>query len=148
MTRARRNPNVKLGGFGKGKTKQSFARQVNINNIMAKYRKTGAITHFAKHAPRYADVTGLDFQTAMDTHVAVQQMFDELPAELRNQFQHNPAAFLDWIQDPANAEQAEALGLREPTPFEYENEADISGEPLKENDDVPEPAKPEEPVTE
>ena len=36
-------------------TKQSFKDECDINKIMAKFQKTGAIEHYAKHAPSYGD---------------------------------------------------------------------------------------------
>lgn len=142
MSRTRRNPGIVKGDFEKTRTKQSFAKEVNINNIMRRYVKTGAITHFAKHQPQYADVTGIDFQSALLLVTDVQQMFAELPAELRAKFDQKPEAFLDWIQDDANKEEAERLGFRDPTPFEHQNERTLEGEDLSELTEEPKAAEP------
>lgn len=39
------------------KTDQSFAKQVNINNIMARYIKTGQLTHLRNQQGVYADMS-------------------------------------------------------------------------------------------
>lgn len=146
MTRARRNPDITLGKgdkkFEKTRTKQTFAKEANINNIMAKYVKTGLFTHYAKHEPKYADTTGVDFQSALMVVTEVNQMFEDLPAELRKQFDQDPAKFLDWIQDPANAEEAERLGFREPTQYEADNLRTQHGDEVG---DVAPPETPREP---
>lgn len=99
---------------GFGRTKQSFASEVNINNIMARYIKTGTLEFARKNEPRYGDVTGADFQTAMNTIATANSMFEEMPAKVRARFENDPGKFLDFIQDPANQEEAGELGLTVP----------------------------------
>ena len=41
-------------------TKQSFKDECDINKIMAKFQKTGALNHYAKHAPQYGDASGIE----------------------------------------------------------------------------------------
>ena len=44
---------VQVDAGGESRTKQSFQKECDINAIMAKYQKTGAITHFNKHQQQY-----------------------------------------------------------------------------------------------
>lgn len=99
---------------GFGRTKQSFAAEVNINNIMARYVKTGTLDFARKHEPRYGDVTGADFQTAMNTIATANSMFADMPAKVRARFENDPAKFLDFVQNPDNQEEAAELGLTVP----------------------------------
>lgn len=93
---------------------QSFAEECDINNIMRDIQTTGA-THWLTTRPgTYEDVTGLDFQTAMDQTVRATEAFNDLPSSIRDRFQNNPAAFLDFVHDPANGEELVRMGLREP----------------------------------
>lgn len=94
------------------RTKQSFQDETNINNIMAQYIKTGLVDYVNEHAPRYGDVTGLDFQSAMNTVALGREMFDALPANIRDRFANDAAAFLDFVNDPGNDEEAIKLGLK------------------------------------
>ncbi len=96
-----------------GRTRQSFKDECDINKLMSKYQKTGAITHFAKHAPRYGFAAGVDFEEAMTIVAEGDSMFEDLPASLRKRFV-TPGGFLDFVQDEANAEEMITLGLRDP----------------------------------
>ena len=95
------------------RAKQSFKAECDINNIMAKYQKTGAVSHFAKNSPRYGDATGADFHTAMNLVTETQQLFLELPSSIRNRFGNDPSAFLDFVQNPDNRAEMVEMGLRE-----------------------------------
>lgn len=99
---------------GPGKTKQSFKDECNINVIMARYMKTGVIDFVSKHQGRYGDVTSMDFQESMQKVARAQTMFQELPSSIRNRFDNNPAQFLDFVQNPNNAEELHKMGLMKP----------------------------------
>lgn len=64
-----------------------------------------------KIQPQYADVAGFDFQFAMNQIIQAQDMFAELPSGIRKRFQNDPAAFVEFVGDPANEEEARRLGL-------------------------------------
>lgn len=97
---------------GTSMTKQIFKDECNINNIMAKFERTGAIDHYAKYAPHYGDATNVDLQDALNTVISAQEMFDELPATLRKRFSNDPGEFLDFVQNPENQEEMYELGLK------------------------------------
>lgn len=92
-------------------TKQAFKDECNINKIIAKYQKTGAITHLNKNAPQYGYATSLDFREALEVVKEGQRLFDELPANIRKICDHDPAKFLEFVQDPKNKDQLVELGL-------------------------------------
>lgn len=95
-------------------TKQSFKNETDINHIMARYKKTGAIDHFTRYSPMYGEISPLDFQTAQNVLLRAQQMFDDLPSNIRAETR-DPAGFLAFVQDPANKDRMAALGLRNAT---------------------------------
>lgn len=99
---------------GPSMTKQSFKEECDINNIIANFTKTGLLEYAQEHQPQYGDVTGIDFQTAMQTISQANEMFDELPSKIRQRFQNDPVAFLDFIQDPESRSEAIQLGLIDP----------------------------------
>ena len=109
-------PRVQITTEGTPRTKQSFKNECDINQIMAKYQKTGAISHFNNRSPQYGDATGADFTSAMNLITSAQELFNELPSSLRNRFGNSPSAFLDFVQDPANALEMAELGLTEGGP--------------------------------
>jgi len=91
-------------------TKQEFAQDCDINIILARFQRTGAMNHFAAYAPNYGDFSALDYQTAQNTLIRAQKMFDALPSSIRH-LCSTPAGFLDFVQDPKNAEKMAELGL-------------------------------------
>jgi len=95
---------------------QSFKDECDINNILAKYVKTGAISHYAQHGAAYGDYASIDYQQAQNQLIAARDMFSQLPAKVRKQFDNDPAAFLTFVDDPDNAEQMVEMGLRARTP--------------------------------
>ncbi len=96
-----------------GRTKQSFAYECEINNIMAKYQKTGAIAHVNQHAENYDFASSLDFADAMRLVVTAQDMFNGLPSSIRSRFANDPAQFLDFVQDADNEAEMKEMGLIE-----------------------------------
>lgn len=97
-----------------GRTKQSFKDECDINNIMARFQKTGVLAFANKFEARYGDVTGVDFGEAMRVVADARSMFAEMPARLRDRFANDPARFLEFVQNPANKDEARALGLLKP----------------------------------
>jgi len=100
-----------IGDLGVSLTKQSFTRECDINNIMAKYQKTGTIDHVNKHQGSYGYATSDDFQTALETVARGRRMFEELPSSIRTKFENDPAKFLDFVQDKNNLKEMQELGL-------------------------------------
>lgn len=122
------------------RTKQSDADRSNINVIMDKYLRTGAITHFNKHHPQYGDATGTDYHTAMTIVTEASQMFDELPSNIRNRFQNNPAAFLDFVQDEGNTAEMAQMGLTNSPVQERNLNSETAPEPTLETEGREEPS--------
>lgn len=100
--------------FSEGnQTKQAFKDECDINQIMARYQKTGAMDHFATHQATYGDIPAVDFQEAMNLVTSTNQMFNELPSSIRSAVNNDPAQFLAFVQDPENAETLREWGLHE-----------------------------------
>lgn len=97
-----------------GRTKQSFTAECDINNIMARYQKTGILDFVNQHEPQYGDATGADFAAAMQVVAEGQSMFNDLPSELRAQFDNDPAEFLEFVSNPANKKEMAQMGLLNP----------------------------------
>ena len=97
-------------------TQQHSKDQVDINNIMKRYIKTGVLDHVAKYQPQYRDNNATDYQESMNIVIKADEMFSELPAQARKHFDNDPAAFLDFVQDPANHDKLHELGLTDAPP--------------------------------
>ncbi len=96
---------------GTGRAKQSFKAECDINNILKKYQKTGALMHLAKHGAQYGDATAVSFTEAMQIVTDAQTMFEDLPSSLRTRFANDPAQFMDFVQTPGNEDEMRELGL-------------------------------------
>lgn len=96
-----------------GRTKQSFKDECDINNIMARFQRTGQLP-VTNRTPTYGDIADLDFQGAMDLVAAGREMFATLPAKVRERFANDPAKLLQFMQDPENTPEARKLGLLAP----------------------------------
>lgn len=124
---------------GASRAKQSFKDECDINNILAKYQKTGAIEHANKHSSSYGYADSTDFTEAMQTIAIGNSMFEELPSSLRTKFNNDPAEFLEFTGDVTNHDEMVELGLVPTNPnqpsFDAENTTDspVETEPTGED---------------
>lgn len=102
---------------GPSKTKQSMKAECDINNIMAKYQKSGLVTHVNERQGTYDDfISAPDYHTAMNQICAANESFESLPSGIRNRFHNDPALFLEFVQDPAHQDELVRMGLADPKP--------------------------------
>ncbi len=87
-----------------GRTKQAFKNETDIQKIMARADKAGTISHLKKFEGVYADFSDFDFFEQTQKLTRGREIFDELPAELRSEFNQSPEQFFAYVNDPANAE--------------------------------------------
>lgn len=140
------SPQIKVGFSTKGRTKQSFKAECDINQILARFLKTGVLDFVQKNKPRYGDVTGLDYQSAVLKVAGAKTMFNELPSQLRARFDNDPGTFLSFIEDERNLDEAVELGLlkrreapqanakAEPLPPSHREDGSATHEPLRARD--------------
>lgn len=99
---------------GNSKVQKHFKEEVDINNILAKYRKTGIIEHVARGRKLYGDFTEVkDVAEAMDVSARAKAIFEELPATLRNEFKNSIPGFFDFINDEKNFDKCVEWGIFE-----------------------------------
>lgn len=90
---------------------QQFKEECDINTILERFNVTGQLP-VAALPPQFGDFTGIyDYQTALQAVKDAQDSFDALPARVRERFANDPAAFVDFCLDEANAEEMKQLGL-------------------------------------
>lgn len=99
----------------------SMAAECDINTIMARYQKTGELTHVASQAAIYGDFYDVtDYKTGQERLLEADALFMELPAKLRDRFDNDPAKFVAFATDEKNLDELRELGLAEPAPVEPE----------------------------
>lgn len=116
-------PDPITGEIQTSMTKQAFAEESQINNIMAKYEKTGVIDHVKEHGGYSMMPSGLDYHTAMQLTIDAHLAFDQLPANIRKEFGNDAFEFLTFVEDPDNVERMAELGLITPEETEPERTA-------------------------
>lgn len=92
-------------------TEQAHAKECDMNYILRNYQKTGLLKHVRENEGRYDDVSVEDFQSAMFIVNEAQQMFEKLPADVRQKFGHSPVNFLEFVQNPANRKELKSMGM-------------------------------------
>lgn len=91
-------------------TQQHMKEAVDINNILAKYQRTGVLEHVSKFQPQYLDCPSADYLEALRRIRDADEMFGELPSTVREFFANSPANFLDWVQKlPEGASLADLI---------------------------------------
>lgn len=104
---------------GASLTQQQYTDEVNLNVMMARMgMKDGSIPPGAFDPRQFGTVQDFsdapDLKEIFDRTFAARDMFMQLPATIRNRFSNNPAIMLDWVNNPANLEEARKLGFFEP----------------------------------
>lgn len=85
-----------------GRTKQCFKDECDIEKIMARADKAGTISHLEKFQGVYADFSDFDFHEQTSKLTRGREIFDQLPAELRQEFGQSPADFFKFVNDTEN----------------------------------------------
>ena len=120
---------------GESMTEQHHTKHCDINNIIKRFKRDGVIEHVDQREPQYTDVSSCpDYHGALEIVRATEEMFSSLPAELRDKFRNDAGVYLEWINDPANAEEAIEMGLLPGEQVSTAPEAPISDAPAA---DVP-----------
>ncbi len=97
---------------GKGVAKQAMRDECDVNLIMAKFVKTGFISHVAAGLPSYVDVSELSSYREAIEHVrSVEGYFAGLPANVRSRFGNDAVAFMEYLDSGASEDDLRALGL-------------------------------------
>lgn len=88
-------------------TDQQWKDDCDVNYIMARYIKTGHLTHLQKKPGMYADLTAItDLVGAYQDIAQAEEAFSKLPSRLRNKFDNDPVKLVEYLKDPKNLEEA------------------------------------------
>jgi phage internal scaffolding protein len=119
-----------------GLTEQHHKNECDINNIMSKFSPDVLTAHALNYAGNYGDYSDMpDYHTALNMIRQIDNMFLDVPAEIRAKFNNDPASFIDFVNNPDNREAMVELGLVVPSsqfnipPKETFNESEASETP-------------------
>lgn len=113
--------------FEPSRTAQEFADETDINNIMARYLKTGTLPVNVDRQPFYVDATDLpSFQDMQNVLISAENAFMALPSSLRERFGNDPARFVEFASDEKNLKELRELGLLSPEAVQRLEAADAA----------------------
>jgi len=101
----------------KGLTVQSERESADINTIVKRYEKTGALPFSRAQEPFYGDVS--EFTGLADALIKVQdanKLFMTFPAEIRERFENDPVKMVEFLSDQKNLDEAIKLGFVDARP--------------------------------
>lgn len=111
------HPKTKNNPEYENKTQQQFKDEVDINNIVKKFKAGQSVP--LRHPGYFTDfnqATGL--MEAQEQINAAAEAFLEIPATLREKFGNDPLKFLEFVQNPKNKETITEFGLTNYAPAE------------------------------
>lgn len=96
------------------KAQQQFAADADINVIVKRFNLTGELP--ASYRPPLMDdfVDIFDYQTALNAIRRADELFMQVPADLRARFSNDPQAFIEFCSDSKNLDEMRKLGLALP----------------------------------
>lgn len=101
---------------GPSLTRTEFQEDCDINHLMARFEKTGVISHINQRQPIYADLSEMPdtLEEALAQLEAGKAAFMSLPAAVRREFDNDPVEFVAFAADPDNIDQLREWGLAKP----------------------------------
>lgn len=93
------------------RTKQTFKDSCDINKILKKAQVKGGLAHVQKYDEAvYGEFDpSLDLFVARDRIAQAEVIFNDLPAEVRREFNNDALAFIEFAGGKSNAELVEAI---------------------------------------
>lgn len=109
-------------------TQQQFKDEADINYIVAMFDSSGVMPTFHGDGqpaqPVFGDFASLpdNAQEMYNRMIEAKNNFDSLPLEVRKRFNYDPAAFLDFVDNPENLDELVAMGLATKTVINPSND--------------------------
>lgn len=92
-------------------TEQSHKSSCDINLILAQFIETGLMPNIKNPNPQYGDVSDINFQDIQNQLATAKTLFEELPEHVKGQFDNEPFKFLQFAENPDNAQALIDMGL-------------------------------------
>lgn len=112
------------GDEGKSRTAQEFAEDADVNNIMARYVKTGTVPVYTDRLMLDGDMHVLSYHEMQNVIADANSAFAALPSAVRARFDNDPAKFVDFVSDEANSAELRELGMLSPEAVERLDKAE------------------------
>lgn len=86
--------------YDDGRTKQAFKDSTDVNRLLQRHAKAGTLSALAKVENRFGDFQGFDFHHARNMIAQGQTIFEQLPSEVRREFDQDAQKFFNFVNDP------------------------------------------------
>lgn len=96
------------------RTQQEFLEETDINNIMARYVKTGTVPMFLDRTMLDGDMHDMSYHEMMNVIADANSAFASLPASIRDEFENDPAKFVDFALDENNRDKLREWNMLSP----------------------------------
>ena len=90
---------------------QAQTKMTDIQVLLEPAMRNGLLKHSLQYAEDSDNIPSTTYQEALITVANAQQMFDDLPVNMRSRFNQNPKEFLEFTSNPANAQEMQKLGM-------------------------------------
>ncbi|WNK12723.1 MAG: internal scaffolding protein [Microvirus sp.] len=106
-------PSPSVDDWGPSKTRQEFKDEADINNIIDQYQTNGILPETKPEGVfgDFSDPVLKDYQMAENIVVGARELFERLPARIRERFQNDAASLIEFVQDDNNRDEAIKLGI-------------------------------------
>lgn len=96
------------------RAQQQFAEECDINTIVRRFGVTGELPQTTR-IPLNGDFAEVfDYQSALHKLMQAEEAFMELSSDVRKRFDNDPGKLVEFVSDPANADEVKRLGLGRP----------------------------------
>jgi hypothetical protein len=93
-------------------TSQEQKDECNINRILDSKKHGMSLGHLANYGGQYGDFSNFNernFEDMQNTMARAKTIFNDLPAELRKEFDNNVGAFFGFVNNPENKDRLQEL---------------------------------------
>lgn len=96
---------LQQGVGDRSRTKQSSTSECDVNEIVARARRGGAVTHINDRQAQYGDFFGVvDLKQAMEMEAEAKAQFEALPARVRTLAENDPLQLCQLLGTPEGIE--------------------------------------------
>ncbi|AXL15389.1 internal scaffolding protein [Microviridae sp.] len=93
-------------------TEQQHKDACNINVIMKKYSNTGMLPQITQRQAQFINaLDSHDFMEAQFILAEARSMFEDVPSDIRLQFDNDPNKYMLFMSNPENREAIEKMGV-------------------------------------
>jgi hypothetical protein len=93
-----------------GLTEQHHKDSCDINFILAQFQATGIAPHMNNNE-QYGDQSEFNYQEMQNQLAEAKSLFEELPEQVKSEFNYDMKSFLNFAEKPDNLPQMEEWGL-------------------------------------